>query len=182
MKVTNFTHEMADDKKAIVSLQRAMKTSNTLIFVHANWCPYTVQFYPIWNAFEAAHKTTKDLKVYKIDHVAIGKIKTTYPKMYEAMGDYDSDTDSYKLYFPTVVMFSEGKKKKYSPPVRSERNLMSFVAKQLNSTASTSVKRDVTKKAVVKSPSPVKAAFQSNKTHKSLQQEIDVAFRRLFKQ
>lgn len=184
MKVVNINGEMAKDKKVVSSLLRAMKTGNTIIFVHAEWCPYTVAFYPIWNAFENSHKETKDIKVFKIDHVAIGTIRASHPKIYDSIGDLDISSETYKIYFPTVVMYADGARKKYSPSVRTLKNLTSFVSKV------TSVKSPKTMPGVKASTSSKTnntvtqrgLKYKNTQIQNSLQGEINAAFHRLFKQ
>lgn len=186
MRITHITESTVRDSKVVASLQRGMKNGKTLVFVHAEWCPYTVSFYPVWNEFEDAHKHVKDLKVFKIDHNAISKLHASKRNLYNAIGDLDMNTETYKVYFPTVVMFVDGARKKYSPETRTLKNLSAFVKKGMStptSTASASAKvvETTTKSKAVPHDKSKKLVKDTTKVHKTLQQEIDDAFSRLFK-
>jgi len=154
------------------SIKKMTKAGNTLVFVHAHWCPYTVAFYGTWRKVKTnLAKSNPQLNIIEIDDQAIGFIRDKEPTLYKKMADYSSELGQYKLYFPTVMLFTSGKRTKYEDE-RTVANVVAFVS-------SAQVKHVKSVKPVkpVKSVKPVKPV----KPTKSLQKEIDKAFRRLLK-
>ena len=169
MKVLDVTGESVKNTTVMNKIKKAVKTGNTAFFVHASWCPYTVQFYPIWTAMEAKLKESTDFNIIKLDHESFAHIKKAFPKVYETLADYDEYTQSYKLYFPSVVMFTNGIRKKYSPSERTLTSLVAFIKKY-----STNKTPNATKHT-----KPAKTTTQH--AHLKLHQQIDKAFSRLMK-
>jgi thiol-disulfide isomerase/thioredoxin len=112
-----------------------LKEGCTLFFVHASWCPYTVQFYPIFEKVMSNLKgkgLDSKLNVIKLDDVMVKSIRANNNDIYKVLADYDEDIDEYKLYFPTVVMFVNGKRYKYKVDVRTVQNFESFIVGKLS--------------------------------------------------
>lgn len=136
------------------------KDKQVLIFVHAKWCPYTVAFYPIWTS--AKKMVNKDVDIIEINDKILGDIKSNEPLLYKKMADYNRNTKEYKLFFPTVILFSNGKRFKFEED-RTVDNLCAFVKSHTES-----------KKQHSRNSS-------KHTHHHSLQEKIDNAFKRLFK-
>lgn len=169
MKVLDVTGESVKNTTVMNKIKKAVKTGNTAFFVHASWCPYTVQFYPIWVDMETKLKDSTDFNIIKLDHESFAHIKKAFPKLYETLADFDEYTQTYKLYFPSVVMFTNGIRKKYSPTERTLKSLVAFIKK--NSTNKTPKMTDTKDTKHKQIPSH----------HLKLHQQIDKAFSRLMK-
>lgn len=168
-------------------IRTGLKEGVTLFFVHASWCPYTVQFYPI---FEKAMNNIKSkgidnkFSVIKIDDVMTKSIRSNYDDIYKLLADYDENNDEYKLYFPTVVIFVDGKRYKYSVDVRTAQNLETFIVQKLPKSQRNSKKTNVQRNAS-EDKNRASTLKRTNSTRPTklltLQEQIDKAFQKLFK-
>jgi thiol-disulfide isomerase/thioredoxin len=171
-------------------IRDGLKEGSTLFFVHASWCPYTIQFYPIFEKVMSILKgkglDTK-LNVIKLDDVMIKSLRANNNDIYKTLADYDENIDEYKLFFPTVVMFVNGKRYKYSVDVRTVQNFEAFIvgklSKQSRNSKNTKVQRNetVNKRRVNMSNNINRRASTRPTKLLSLQEQIDKAFQKLFK-
>lgn len=171
-------------------IRDGLKEGITLFFVHASWCPYTVQFYPI---FEKVMNNLKGkgmdnkFQVIKIDDVMTKSIRSNYSDIYKSIAEYDEYTDEYRLSFPTVVMFVDGKRYKYKVNVRTVQNLESFIVgkltKQSRKNKNTKIQRNETgnKRRVNMSNNSNRRISTRPTKLLTLQDQIDKAFQKLFK-
>lgn len=183
-------------KVTLKQIRDSLKEGTTIFFVHAGWCPYTVQFYPIFDKVLNNLKTKnmdKYFNVIKLDDVMTRSIRANYKDIYSKLADYDSDVDEYKLFFPTVVMFVNGKRYKYQVDVRTVQNFEAFILSKLPKLSRRTGKvvkggdenkttinneRELINKQRVKS---VQVKRSSNRPVKllRLQEQIDKAFKKL---
>lgn len=178
-------------------IREGIKEGTTLFFVHASWCPYTVQFYPIFEKVMSNLKTkgvNKKMNVIKLDDTVTRSIRTNYEDIYKQLADYDGDNDEYKLYFPTVVMFVDGKRFKYQVDVRTVQNFETFVISKLRKPTRKNVTRkqeknektnqkgreDIQQEARMHTYSHNRGSTRPVKLL-TLEQQIDKAFQKLFK-
>lgn len=136
---------------ANISKVNELISSNALVFIHAPWCPYTVAFYKAWKKIKQS--LLKSLDIIEIDDKAITQIRTQQPNTFRKLAGKE-----LKLYFPTVILFVNGKRYKYEDE-REVDKVLQFVEKRTKP-----VTPRVTPKKVV-----------------SFQNEIDKAFQRLFR-
>jgi thiol-disulfide isomerase/thioredoxin len=164
-------------------LRDGLKEGITLFFVHASWCPYTVQFYPIFEKVMSNMKAkgldTK-FNVIKLDDVMTKSIRANNSDIYKSLADYDKNIDEYKLYFPSVVMFVNGKRYKYNVDVRTVQNFEAFIVGKL-STKSRSKRTAESQKRVLTSTNNNKRISTRPIKLLTLQEQIDKAFQKLFK-
>ena len=165
-------------------IREGITEGTTLFFVHASWCPYTVQFYPIFDKVMSNLKTKgidKEFNVIKLDDTMTRSIRANYGDIYKQLADYDSDIDEYKLYFPSVVMFVNGKRYKYKVDVRTVKNFEAFVVSKLTK----STRRKNTRNEVKIQPSMRKFGHNQVSTRPvkllTLEQQIDKAFQKMLK-
>lgn len=178
-------------------IREGIKEGTTLFFVHASWCPYTVQFYPIYEKVMNNLKIKgidKKFNVIKLDDVMTRSIKTHYLDIYRKLADYDDEIDEYKLYFPTVVMFVDGKRYKYTVDVRTVNNFESFIVSKFKkptrrnntrkpSKTEESIQRErenILEKTRIRKFSHNRGSTRPVKLL-TLEQQIDKAFQKLFK-
>jgi len=170
-------------KVTLREIREGLKEGNTLFFVHASWCPYTVQFYPI---FEKVMKNLKvkglekKFKTIKLDDVMTRSIRANYNDIYRKLADYDDNVDEYKLYFPTVVMFLNGQRYKYNVPVRTAQNFEDFISSKLSKQSRKGTRRQVAKLERNESRPNRRVSTRPTKLL-TLQEQIDKAFQKLFK-
>lgn len=166
-------------------IREGIKDGTTLFFVHASWCPYTVQFYPIFDKVMSNLKAKgidQKINVIKLDDVMTRSIRANYGDIYKRLADYDENNDEYKLYFPTVVLFVNGKRFKYQVEVRTVKNFESFVMSKL-----TKPTRQQRKTQVKVQPTARLVSHRSNQASTrpvkllTLEEQIDKAFHKLFK-
>lgn len=182
-------------KVSLKQIREGLKQGVTLYFVHASWCPYTVQFYPIFE------KVMKNLKMkgfdtrfntIKLDDVMTRSIRASYDDIYKRLADYDENIDEYKLYFPTVVMFVNGKRYKYNVEVRTVENFEAFIISKLpkqqqgsrNTKAINKSERSemgVSNRSVPTRRNASKRIQTRPTKLLTLQEQIDKAFQKLFK-
>lgn len=165
-------------KVTLKEIRDGFKSGIVLYFVHADWCPYTVQFYPIFKKVMQKlkiNKNDKHFKVIRIDDTMVKSIRANYNDIHRKLAEYDEEIDEYKLYFPTVVMFVNGKRYKYKVDVRTVKNFEEFIVnklpKQLKTTRLSSQSSQSRQK---------KHVVVSKQTHVGLQEQIDKAFKKLF--
>jgi thiol-disulfide isomerase/thioredoxin len=182
-----------ETKVTLKQIREGLKDGITLYFVFASWCPFCVQFEPIFNKVMSNlehDKLRNNFQLIKLDDVMTRSITTNYKDIHTKLAEYDEDIDEYRLSFPTVVMFVNGKRFKYNVPVRTVANFEAFIKSHLPKSRNTKVSRkDVGKNLqsrsiqsintrqgtthrVIKSQRPVKIL--------TLQDQIDKAFKNLF--
>jgi len=177
-------------------IREGIKEGTTLFFVHASWCPFTVQFYPIFDKVMDNLKIKgmdKNLNIIKLDDKMTSSIRKNYRDIYQNLADYDGNNDEYKLFFPTVVMFNNGERCKYEVGVRTVQNFESFIMSNLkkpkrkNGTRKQNkVEEKVQKKREDIQQSRIRT-FNHNMVSTrplkllTLEQQIDKAFQKLFK-
>jgi thiol-disulfide isomerase/thioredoxin len=180
-------------------IREGIKEGTTLFFVHASWCPYTVQFYPIFDKVMSNLKTkgiNEKFNVIKLDDIMTRSIRANYGDIYKKLADYDSNIDEHKLYFPTVVMFVDGKRFKYQVDVRTVQNFEAFIMSKLNKAVNRNRKgtrKDSKTEVKVKKEREdieqqvrVRIANHNRTSTRpvkflTLEQQIDKAFRKLLK-
>lgn len=174
-------------------IREGIKEGATLFFVHASWCPYTVQFYPIFQTVMNNLKKQgidKQFNVIKLDDTMTRSIQSHHKDIYKHLADYDSNVDEYKLYFPTVVMFVNGKRFKYQVAVRTVDNFNTFITSKLNKTIKRKDTRKLNRLQKEREDKHQKSrmvSFNNNKTKTrpikllTLEEQIDKAFKKLFK-
>jgi hypothetical protein len=121
-------------KELISQSNTGKEVHNTLVFVHAHWCPYTVAFYKTCEALTVAMKKKLPfIKTVTIDDKSISYIKENYSSLYKKLADYYVVRDDYgrkqgeyKIYFPTIVFFVDGARIKYDGE-REVEEMMSFL-------------------------------------------------------
>lgn len=165
----------------------------TLFFVHAPWCPFTVDFYPIFDEVMTNLKEKgidNKFNVIKLDDVMTRSIRANYGDIYKSLADYDGDDDEYKLFFPTVLLFVNGKRYKYQVNVRTVQNFEAFIMSKLTMTKrrSKNENKEVQVQKGRKNIQQVRThTFSRNRASTkpakllTLEQQIDEAFRKLFK-
>lgn len=169
-------------KVSLKEIREGLKENVTLFFVHASWCPYTIQFYPI---FEKVMKNLKakgldtKFKTIKLDDVMIKSLRANYTDIYKKIADYDENIDEYKLYFPTVVVFVNGKRYKYNASVRTVQNFEEFISNKLSKPSRKGTRRTTTKIERNENKPNKKVSMRPVKL--TLQEQIDKAFQKLFK-
>ena len=178
-------------------IRESIKEGTTLFFVHASWCPYTVQFYPIFEKVMINLKTKgldAKFNVIKLDDIMTRSIRANYGDIYKQLAEYDKNIDEYKLYFPTVVMFVDGKRYKYEVDVRTVQNLEAFIVNKLkqpqrkrgtrkqnkNEKLNQKGREDIQEQARVRTFRHNRASTRPVKLL-TLEQQIDKAFQKLFK-
>jgi thiol-disulfide isomerase/thioredoxin len=178
-------------RTTLKQIREGMKQGKTLFFVHASWCPYTVQFYPIFEKVINNLKTKgvdQNFNIIRLDDTMTRSIKASYGDVYKKLADYDSNIDEYKLYFPTVVMFVDGKRFKYQVDVRTVQNFEAFIVSKLKK--SKDIRENKTKLQKQRDNIQKQTrmhTFNHNKTSTrpvrllTLEQQIDKAFQKLFK-
>jgi hypothetical protein len=129
--------------------------SNALVFIHAPWCPYTVAFYKAWKKIKTSLLKSSKVNIIEIDDKAITQIRTQQPNVFRKLAGKE-----LKLYFPTVLLFVNGKRYKYEDE-RDIDKVLQFVEKRTKAVQTATTR--VTPRKVV-----------------SFQNEIDKAFQRLF--
>lgn len=139
---------------ANISKVNELISSNALVFIHAPWCPYTVAFYKAWKKIKKNLLSTSKVNIIEIDDKAITYIRTQQPNLFRKLAGKE-----LKLYFPTVLLFVNGKRYKYEDE-REVDKVLQFVEKR-------------TKPLITRSVTPRKVV--------SFQNEIDKAFQRLLK-
>lgn len=177
-------------------IREGIKEGTTLFFVHASWCPYTVQFYPIFEKVMSnlnEKGIDKKFNVIKLDDTMTRSIRAGYSDIYKKLADYDSDIDEYKLYFPTVVLFVNGKRFKYQVDVRTVDNFENFIVSKLtkatrkNRTSKQEKNEVKVQKAREDTQQMRIRTFSHNRVSTrpvkllTLEQQIDKAFQKLFK-
>lgn len=170
-------------KVTLKQIREGLKEGIVLYFVHASWCPYTVQFYPIFDkTIEKLqqNKKAKQFSIIRLDDTMVKSIRANYNDIYRKLADYDENVDEYKLYFPTVVMFVNGKRYKYQVDVRTVKNFEEFIVsklpKQKPALRATPPKRPLaTPRPFVRS-----AQVPMRKPTVALYEQIDKAFKKLF--
>lgn len=163
-------------------LHAAIIQENTLVFVHAHWCPYTVQLYPVWRAVKKNLYGNTSLRIYEIDDGAIGWIRQNKKQLYQRIAEQFHPDPQFKVFFPTVLMFVNGRRRKFTKE-RTQDNITQWISKLL-ATSRTRVRVvknirrvvPVTPKTTTKRP---KQQQQSKTTKQSLKENIDDAFKRL---
>lgn len=176
-------------------IRQGIKEGITLFFVHASWCPYTVQFYPIFETVMNNLKKKelhKKFDVIKLDDIMTRSIRANYGDIYKQLADYDSDTDEYKLYFPSVVMFVNGKRYKYKVDVRTVANFEAFITSKLRTPTrrqkNVNEMRNQKERENVEQRNIKGRTFSRNITTTrpvkflTLEQQINKAFQKLFKE
>lgn len=139
---------------ANISKVNELISGNALVFIHAPWCPYTVAFYKAWKKIKKSLLNSPLVNIIEIDDKAITHIRTQQPNLFRKLAGKE-----LKLYFPTVLLFVNGKRYKYEDE-REVDKVLQFVEKRTKPLTTTSV----TPRKVV-----------------SFQNEIDKAFQRLLK-
>jgi thiol-disulfide isomerase/thioredoxin len=136
-----------------------ISNGNALVFIHAPWCPYTVAFYKAWKKIKKTLLNTSEVNVIEIDDKAITQIRTQFPNVFRKLAGKE-----LKLYFPTVLLFVNGKRYKYEDE-REVDKVVQFVEKYTkpNTKPRTSTRTSMTPRKIV-----------------SFQNEVDKAFKRLF--
>lgn len=160
-------------KVTLKEIRDGFKSGIVLYFVHADWCPYTVQFYPIYDKVMQKLKISKHdkhFKVIRIDDTMVKSIRANYNDIHRKLAEYDEDVDEYKLYFPTVVMFVDGKRYKYKVDVRTVKNFEEFIVSKLPKQS----------RQLRQSKIQSKVITVSKNRHVGLQEQIDKAFKKLF--
>jgi hypothetical protein len=132
-------------------------SSNALVFIHAPWCPYTVAFYKAWKQIKKSLLKSSKVNIIEIDDKAITQIRTQQPNVFRKLAGKE-----LKLYFPTVLLFVNGKRYKYEDE-RDIDKVLQFVEKRTKAVLTTTTTTRITPRKVV-----------------SFQNEIDKAFQRLF--
>lgn len=170
-------------KVTLKQIREGLKEGVVLFFVHASWCPYTVQFYPIFDkTIEKLHQSRKDkqFNIIRLDDTMIKSIRANYSDIYRKLADYDENIDEYKLYFPTVVMFVNGKRYKYQVDVRTVKNFEEFIVSKLPKQKPMS--RAIPPRRPITTPRPFARSrvATSNKPSVALYEQIDKAFKKLF--
>jgi hypothetical protein len=160
-------------------LHAAILQENTLIFVHAHWCPYTVQFYPVWRAVKKTLYGNTTLRIYEIDDGAIGWIRQNKKQLYQRIGEQFYPDPQFKVFFPTVLMFVNGRRRKFTKE-RTQDNITTWISKLL-ATSRTRIRTVTKTRRVVPTipKTPIKRPTQSKTPKKSLKESIDDAFKRL---
>jgi hypothetical protein len=176
----------------INTLKSLILTGNALVFVHAHWCPYTVSFYGTWRRLKAKLIGLTNLTVIEIDDEALMKLRVKHTNTYKKLADFIQQERQYKIYFPTIMLYVDGVRYKYDEE-RTVENLTEFVHENIFGERSSrrrrpskggklqpSTKKAAPKKDTLKKDTPKKATMKTQKKpSKSLQQEIDDAFKRL---
>lgn len=168
-------------KVTLKQIREGLKNGIVLYFVHASWCPYTVQFYPIFDkTIEKLHHSKKDklFSIIRLDDTMIKSIRANYNDIYRKLADYDENIDEYKLYFPTVVMFVNGKRYKYQVDVRTVKNFEEFILSKIPRQQQT-LSRNTQTRPIVRTSTP--RPFVRTPPQLALHEQIDKAFKKLFK-
>lgn len=163
-------------KVTLKQMRDGMKEGIVVFFVHASWCPFTINFYPIFdNTMKKMHETKADkhFSVIRIDDNMVRSLRANYGDIYRKLADYDEDVDEYKLSFPTVIMFVNGKRYKYQVSVRTVKNLEEFILSKLP--------KRRREQSNIRQNTPHKVSSISSRKHMSLHEQIDKAFKRLFR-
>jgi thiol-disulfide isomerase/thioredoxin len=126
--------------------------STSLVFIHAPWCPYTVAFYKAWKKIKKSLLDSSKVNIIEIDDKAITEIRTQLPNVFRKLAGKE-----LKLYFPTVLLFVNGKRYKYEDE-REVDKVIEFVDKRTRTSTRINPRKVV-----------------------SFQNEIDKAFQRLFR-
>lgn len=166
-------------KVTLKQIRESFKEGIVLFFVHASWCPYTVQFYPIFDkTIEKLHHNKKDkqFNIIRLDDTMIKSIRANYSDIYRKLADYDDTIDEYKLYFPTVVMFVNGKRYKYQVDVRTVKNFEDFIISKLPKQQTLSRAQPMLRRPLAISRPPIRPPTQL-----ALHEQIDKAFKKMFK-
>lgn len=137
---------------ANISKVNELISSNALVFIHAPWCPYTVAFYKAWKMIKKTLLKSSKINIIEIDDKAITQIRTQQPTIFRKLAGKE-----LKLYFPTVLLFINGKRYKYEDE-RDVDKVLQFVEKRTKPITTSTTSRKVV----------------------SFQNEIDKAFERLF--
>jgi thiol-disulfide isomerase/thioredoxin len=169
-------------KVTLKQIREGLKDGIVLYFVHASWCPYTVQFYPIFDkTMEKLHHNKKDklFRLIRLDDTMVKSIRANYNDIYRKLADYDENVDEYKLYFPTVVMFVNGKRYKYQVDVRTVKNFEEFIVSKLPKQKPLSRTTHTMRPLVT--PRPIVRSTSRTPTQIGLHEQIDQAFKKLFK-
>jgi thiol-disulfide isomerase/thioredoxin len=167
-------------KVTLKQIREGLKNGIVLYFAHASWCPYTVQFYPIFDkTIEKLHQNKKDklFSIIRLDDTMVKSIRANYNDIYRKLADYDDNVDEYKLYFPTVVMFVNGKRYKYQVDVRTVKNFEEFIVSKLPK--SKPLSRTTRTMRPLEPPRPF--VRSRTPTQVALHEQIDKAFKKLFK-
>jgi hypothetical protein len=178
-------------KDHINILKSSLVAGNTLVFVHAHWCPYTVSFYGTWRNLKAKLVGLTNLTVIEIDDEALMSLRTKHTNTYKKLADYIPLENQYKIFFPTIVLYVDGVRYKYEDE-RTVKDLTEFVHKHAFGKMQKrhrAPSRKVVPKQVATRPNDApkkvvprvqpKTPTTRTKTAKRLQQEIDDAFKRL---
>lgn len=155
-------------------LHAALMKENTLVFVHAHWCPFTVQFYPVWRAVKKTLYGNTTLKIYDIDDKAIDWIRHNKKQLYQRIAEQFKPDPQYKVFFPTLLMYVNGRRHKFIGD-RTQNAVIVWINNWLAKSQThvrTSIKRHQTTKKAQHTKS-VKTPLQS------LQENIDNTFRKL---
>lgn len=152
-------------------LHAAIIQEKTLVFVHAHWCPFTVQFYPVWRAIKKTLYGNTSLRIYEIDDGAIGWIRQNKKRLYQRIAEQFQPDPQYKIFFPTVLMYVNGRRYKFTDD-RTKENLITWINKLLTKSQSR-VKKTRTIRRL-----PTDTKPKSN-LKQSLKDNIDKAFKRL---
>lgn len=166
-------------KVTLKQIRESFKDGIVLFFVHASWCPYTVQFYPIFDkTMEKLHHNKKDkqFNVIRLDDTMIKSIRANYNDIYRKLADYDDSIDEYKLYFPTVVMFVNGKRYKYQVDVRTVKNFEEFITSKLPKLQTLSRAQPL-----IRRPLAMSRPITRSPRQLALHEQIDKAFKKMFK-
>lgn len=170
-------------KVTLKQIRDGFKNGIVIYFVHATWCPYTVQFYPIFDKVMENLKRRKQDRLFdliKLDDTMVRSIRANYSDVYRKLADYDDNIDEYKLYFPTVVIFVNGKRYKYQVNVRTVKNFEDFIVSKLPKQRAQSKAETLVRMGRTAAANQRIQQSHSVRRPTSLHQQIDKAFKRLF--
>lgn len=107
-------------------LSNHMQKQNTLIFIQAKWCYYTQQFFPVWEQLLKKIEADKNLTIIKINDEAIRYLEKNNKEIFQQLADFRPEDQRYKVFFPTIILFSNGQRYKFEQE-RTVENLIKFI-------------------------------------------------------
>ena len=161
-----------------------------LFVIKADWCGYCVRFAETaWNDFKKQFKTTTHFQMVEINDVALNTMKTKDKNLYTSLL-----IDPARVYFPQVYMLINSDKKVFQPdytPKGALNALINWVDKCIPRRKVLRTKVATTGKKVTGGSAKKKSSSTSRnkktgkskvivQTKKSLKEEIDAAFNKLF--
>lgn len=157
-------------------LHASILQESTIVFVHAHWCPFTVQFYPIWRALKKTLYGNTSLRIYEIDDGAIGWIRQNKKQLFQRIAEQFQPDSQYKIFFPTVLMYVNGKRHKFTGE-RTQESIALWINKLLLKSQTRTRSRATLLRT--RSTTKIQTPKQTRSPKQSLKDNIDKAFKKL---